>query len=291
MALERFVSESEAEARLAPVSTAPRRAQLETVAWLRSASAIDPPWTVSRSSEVCARVARSSEQPRRVRPLQFVSASKRARSRWTRLKTESQSVAPRHIEPGSWQSMTSVSVRSAWSKMAPSPARSPATAAARMSAREKSVAVTVAPVRSASSKSALLKDARERTAPEKSAPKRRAHCSDAPERSAPRKSANERSAKSSSALRRLACAPQPRTLAAHNSSAGLSVDGELGAARRLRDAWLDALIWVASRLHLGYISAVSRLCLAVRRLACLRFWPLRLAEGRSVQPRSKKSTC
>mmetsp|Transcript_36132 Transcript_36132/g.113453 ORF Transcript_36132/g.113453 Transcript_36132/m.113453 type:complete len:234 (+) Transcript_36132:300-1001(+) len=233
MALERFVSESEAEARLAPVSTAPRRAQLETVAWLRSASAIDPPWTVSRSSEVCARVARSSEQPRRVRPLQFVSASKRARSRWTRLKTESQSVAPRHIEPGSWQSMTSVSVRSAWSKMAPSPARSPATAAARMSAREKSVAVTVAPVRSASSKSALLKDARERTAPEKSAPKRRAHCSDAPERSAPRKSANERSAKSSSALRRL----------------------------------------------------------AVRRLACLRFWPLRLAEGRSVQPRSKKSTC
>ena len=36
-ALERFVSESEAEARLAPVSTAPRRAQLETVAWLRSA--------------------------------------------------------------------------------------------------------------------------------------------------------------------------------------------------------------------------------------------------------------
>ena len=130
------------------------------------ASAIDPPWTVSRSSEVCARVARSSEQPRRVRPLQFVSASKRARSRCTparrqldedaycaggyccdytaavllllrygavgvlacasntvapsvfcrqlsrgggagaRLKTESQSVAPRHIEPGSWQSMT-----------------------------------------------------------------------------------------------------------------------------------------------------------------------------------------
>ena len=53
----------------------------------------------------------------------------------------------------------SVSVRSAWSKMAPSPARSPATAAARMSAREKSVAVTVAPVRSASSKSALLERA------------------------------------------------------------------------------------------------------------------------------------